>query len=180
RGRLRPDRVDRAAGPRPTPPDSALLARRAALIRQDTPLLSFTGEVQSAQARIDGAKIREAAYLVEAHKKWAISAACIVFVLVGVPIALRFPRGGLGVVIGAGLFIFMIADVGLIAGESLGRRGTLPPAVAIWSTKVLLAAAGLWGIAKVSRESGSTRGGDMAELLATVGAAIARPFRRRR
>ena len=160
--------------------DSAIMAWRQGAVRGANLPLTFAGEVQSARARIDGGKLRAAAYLVEAHKKWAISAACLVFVLIGVPIALRFPRGGLGVVIGAGLLIFMLADVGLIAGESLGKRGVLPPAVAIWSTNVLLALAGLWGLRQVSKESGSTRGGDMGELLATLGTALVRPFRRAR
>lgn len=165
----------------PTVPPESLLARaRAAVLLSQTPSLAFAGEVQSAEARIEQGRMRAAAYLVEAHKKWAISAACIVFVLVGTPLALRFPRGGLGLVIGAGLVIFMLADVGLIAGESLGKRGVLPPAVAIWATNFLLTCLGLWGLGRVSRESGSTRGGDMSELFATLGAAIARPFRRRR
>ena len=170
--------LDSAALRRRAAPDSTVLAARAALVGGAAPLLTFAGEVQSAQARIDGGRLRAAAYMVEAHKKWAISAACLVFVLIGVPIALRFPRGGLGLVIGAGLFIFLIADVGLIAGESFGKRGILPPGIAIWATNVLLAVAGIWGLVKVSRESGSTRGGDFAELLATVGTALARPFRR--
>ena len=140
--------------------------------------LSNWSDVQAAQTRVEATRTRASTYLVEVHKKWAISAACIVFVLLGVPIALRFPRGGMGIVIGGGLLIFTIADVGLIAGESLGKRGVLPPAVAIWSTNVLLAAAGLWGIARVSRESGSTRGGDMGEILGAIAAAVRRPFRR--
>ena len=37
--------------------------------------------------------------------------------------ALRFPRGGMGLVIGGGLVVFSIYYVGLIAGESLGNRG---------------------------------------------------------
>ena len=101
------------------------------------------------------------------------------FVLIGVPIALRFPRGGMGIVIGAGVLVFTIADVGLIAGESLGKRGKLPPGVAIWSMNVLLAAAGIWGLRRVSKESGSTRGGDLAELFGTLAALVTRPFRRR-
>ena len=141
--------------------------------------LSSFAETQSARVRDAAAATRHASIMVEVHKKWAISAACIVFVLVGVPIALRFPRGGMGIVIGAGLLVFTIADVGLITGESLGKRGVIPPAVAIWSTNVLLAVLGVWGVRRVSRESGSTRGGDLAELFSGIAATLSRPFRRR-
>jgi lipopolysaccharide export system permease protein len=143
-------------------------------------VLSNWADNQAAMARTDGSRSRAAIYMVEVHKKWAISAACLVFVLLGVPIALRFPRGGMGIVIGGGLLIFMIADVGLIAGESLGKRGVVPPGIAIWTTNVVMSLAGIWGLVRVSRESGSTRGGDLAELFSTLAGAVARPFRRRR
>ena len=63
----------------------------------------------------------------EVHKKWAISLACISFVIVGIVMALRFPRGGIGLVIGGGLLVFSIHYVGLTAGESLADRGLVSP-----------------------------------------------------
>ncbi len=167
----------------PPPPvivDSAAIALRYSEVLGTSLSLSSWADNQSAEARIEGTGSRAAIYMVEVHKKWAISAACIVFVLLGVPIALRFPRGGMGIVIGGGLLIFMIADVGLIAGESLGKRGVVPPGIAIWTTNVVLSLAGIWGLARVSKESGSTRGGDLAELFSTLAATVTRPFRRRR
>ena len=175
-----PERRPRSAFQALAPVDSLTVAQRGSLVRGTSLTLSNWSDAQAAQARIDGTRSRAAIYLVEVHKKWAISAACIVFVLLGVPIALRFPRGGMGIVIGGGLLIFTIADVGLIAGESLGKRGVLPPALAIWTTNVVMALAGLWGLKRVSRESGSTRGGDMGELLAALAAVVRRPFQRRR
>ncbi|NIR58319.1 MAG: LptF/LptG family permease, partial [Gammaproteobacteria bacterium] len=56
-------------------------------------------EVKLLWERERSARIREAVYLVEFHKKYAVPAACIVFVLIGVPVALRFPRGGVGLVV---------------------------------------------------------------------------------
>ncbi|MEO6067245.1 MAG: LptF/LptG family permease [Gemmatimonadales bacterium] len=164
----------------PPGPDTAARARLHAEVSGATVVLTAWNQIQSAQARIKGTQSRAGVYLVEVHKKWAISAACIVFVLIGVPIALRFPRGGMGIVIGGGLLIFLIADVGLIAGESLGKRGVVTPWLAMWTTNVVLAVAGIWGLARVSRESGSTRGGDLDELFSGLAAALARPFRRRR
>ncbi len=167
-------------GPPPVIVDSAAIALRYAEVQGTSLTLSSWADNQSAEARIEGTSSRAAIYLVEVHKKLAMSAACIVFVLLGVPIALRFPRGGMGIVIGGGLLIFMIADVGLILGESLGKRGVVPPGIAIWTTNVVLALAGIWGLVRVSKESGSTRGGDLTELFSTLATAVARPFRRRR
>ena len=60
--------------------------------------------------------------MIEMHKKYALAIACIVFVIIGVPIALKFPRGGLDLVIGVSIVILGITYVGLIAGEALGAR----------------------------------------------------------
>lgn len=159
--------------------DTAAQAVAESVVTTRRVQLSEAVDQRSAESRIQGSTLRSAIYAVEVHKKWAISTACLAFVLIGVPIALRFPRGGMGIVIGAGLLVFTIADVGLIAGESLGKRGVVPPAIAIWTTNVLLALAGMWGVARVSRESGSTRGGDMAELFQSIGAFVTRVVRRK-
>jgi len=103
-------------------------------------------------------------YGVEIQKKFALSAACIVFVLIGAPIALRFPRGGVGLVIGVSLVVFAIYYVGLIAGESLADRGFLTPFWAMWAANVILTGVGLVLLARMGREGATSRGGDMSEF----------------
>ena len=76
-------------------------------------------------------------YEVEIHKKFALAAACFIFVLLGAPIALRFPRAGVGLTIGVSLVVFGLYYVGLIAGESLARRGMVPPFVSMWIANAL-------------------------------------------
>ena len=125
-------------------------------------------EVSSAKEEIKTSSARADQYLVEVHKKWAISFACLVFALVGIPMALRFPRGGMGLVIGGGLAVFSIYYVGLIAGEGLGNKDIVNPWVAMWAPNIIFAVLGAIGILRVSRESGSTRGGDLAELWDTL------------
>lgn len=94
--------------------------------------------------------------------------ACISFVIIGIVLALRFPRGGIGLVIGGGLLIFSVHYVGLTAGESLADRGLVSPWVAMWSPNIVLTILGLLGLLRVSRESGSTRGGDFQEIFDAV------------
>ena len=104
------------------------------------------------------------AYSVEIHKKWAISTACLVFVLMGIPLALRFPRGGMGLVFGGGLTIFTIYYIGLTAGESLGDLGKADPWILMWAPNIILSLVGLFGLARVKRFSGTARGGELADL----------------
>jgi lipopolysaccharide export system permease protein len=103
-------------------------------------------------------------YSVEIHKKFALSVACMNFVLIGVALALRFPRGGIGLVIGGSLVIFALFYVGLTAGENLADVGKVSPVLAMWLPNGIVFVAGVLGLIRVNREFGSTRGGDLADL----------------
>ena len=102
-------------------------------------------------------QIRE--YKVEIHKKFSIASATLVFALIGAPLALRFPRGGIGMVIAASLTIFALYYVGLIGGETLADEGYVAPGWAMWLMNGLLGSVGLVSMLRMGRESSSTRGG---------------------
>jgi lipopolysaccharide export system permease protein len=121
-------------------------------------------DVKNTHDGIKAARRTADGFLVEVHKKYAITLACLVFVLVGIPLALRFPRGGMGLVLGGGLGIFALYYVSLTAGEPLADAGILPPALVMWAPNVVFTILGLFGLLRVNRELGSTRGGDLAEL----------------
>jgi lipopolysaccharide export system permease protein len=102
---------------------------------------------------------RQRTMLIEIYKKFSLAAACIVFVLVGAPIALRFPRGGVGLVIAVSFGIFAIYDVGLVGGEALANNGLVPPFLAMWGVNILFLLVGLVMITRMGRESATARGG---------------------
>jgi lipopolysaccharide export system permease protein len=107
-------------------------------------------------------------YGVEIHKKFALAVACFVFVLLGAPIALRFPRGGVGLTIGVSLFVFALYYVCLIAGESIAKRGMMPAVVSMWMANVLFAIVALWMLAKMGQEGSTARGGDAKEMIGAM------------
>ncbi|MDF2773580.1 MAG: permease YjgP/YjgQ family protein [Geminicoccaceae bacterium] len=117
-------------------------------------------------------------YGVEIHKKFALSAACMVFVLIGAPIALRFPRGGVGLVIGVSLVVFAIYYVGLIAGESLADRAFLTPFWAMWAANVILTGVGILLMIRMGREGATSRGGDLTEFTDAIRTHLAKLGRR--
>jgi lipopolysaccharide export system permease protein len=127
--------------------------------------LSNWAQVATAEDRQTEADRRADRFEVEVHKKWSISFACISFVIIGIVMALRFPRGGIGLVIGGGLLLFSVHYIGLTAGESLADRGLVSPWEAMWAPNIVLTVVGVIGLYRVSRESGSTRGGDFQEIL---------------
>lgn len=132
------------------------------------PHLSSWAEVTLTGDRWKDADLRSDRYMVEVHKKWAISTACIPFVLLGIALALRFPRGGMGLVIGGGFAAFSVYYVGLTAGEALADRGLLSPLLAMWLPNMILTAVGIGGLAWVNRQPGLNRGGDFRELFDAI------------
>ena len=159
------------AGPQLIPQDTAGLARLNRTL-PPVPGGPLPGQPFIAGAAIEGAESRLTdsnrqvnQNAVELHKKFAISVACVVFVLIGAPVALRFPRGGVGLVIGVSLAVFAVYYVGLIAGETLADRGIVPPALAMWAANIILTVVGLLMLARIGREGATARGGDMSDLL---------------
>ena len=120
---------------------------------------------------IDTAQLMNS-YGVEIHKKFALAVACFVFVLLGAPIALRFPRGGVGLTIGVSLFVFALYYICLIAGESIAKRGMMPAVVSMWMANVIFALLALWLLAKMGQEGSTARGGDMKEMMGVIKGAI--------
>jgi lipopolysaccharide export system permease protein len=165
-----------SAVPNPVPPGRAAPTAAEPMsklpqLRRPTgsrPRLSTWSDVVTATDRVREADRRADRYAVEVHKKWAISLACISFVIVGIVMALRFPRAGIGLVIGGGLAVFSIHYVGLTAGESLADRGHVAPWAAMWTPNIALTILGILGLIRVSRESGTTRGGDFQEVLDSI------------
>ena len=62
----------------------------------------------------------------------AISWAVIVFILLGAPVAVRFPRGGVGLTIAASIAIFSVYYAGLIGGENLADERNVSPWLTMW------------------------------------------------
>ncbi|MEO6877075.1 MAG: LptF/LptG family permease, partial [Gemmatimonadaceae bacterium] len=76
-----------------------------------------------------------------------------------------FPRGGVGLVIGASFLIFAIYYVGLIGGESLANKNIISPFWAMWADNILFLVAGVALMTRMGRESGSGRGGGLGEIM---------------
>lgn len=138
-------------------------------------------EISSLHARANNAQRLANEHWVEYHKKVAISWAVIVFVLLGAPLAVRFPRGGVGLVIAASMGIFAVYYTGLIGGESLGDDGTVPPWLSMWAPNILFLMLALWGLSRIGKEGATTRGGgweDMADAMKGLLTAPVRALRR--
>lgn len=139
-------------------------------------LTPFSPQVDQAAQRISETSQVMNELSVEINKKFALAVACFVFVLLGAPIALRFPRGGVGLTIGVSLVVFALYYVCLIGGQALGNRGIIPPAISMWMADVLFAAVALWLLARMGAEGSTARGGDARELIDSINVWIKKKF----
>jgi LPS export ABC transporter permease LptG/LPS export ABC transporter permease LptF len=93
-------------------------------------------------------------FLIELHNRFAFPAACLVLMLVGVPLGVASRRGGK-----SSGFVFTILLVFVYyflssTGIALGHQNKLPAFLAVWSANLLFAAAGtflLWQMATGGR-----------------------------
>jgi len=90
---------------------------------------------------------------VEYHKKYALSFAIIIFILIGMPLGLMTRSSGIGMAFSVSSVIFLIYYVALNGGEQLADKGYMSPFLSMWiSNFVFLAAAMLLIYASVKEK----------------------------
>ena len=77
-------------------------------------------------------------YSVEIHKKFSVPFACIIFVLLGMPLGILSRKGNMSVSVSISLGVFIIYWCFLIMGEDLADKTILNPTIAMWSPNILL------------------------------------------
>ena len=123
----------------------------------------FRGSAAAALTQLEDSRDGLDGLSVEIHKKFALAFACLVFVLFGPPIALRFPRGGVGVTLGVSLIVFGLYYICLMAGEALADKGKLPAYVAMWMANALFGVIGIALVWRVESTTDTSRGGGIRE-----------------
>jgi lipopolysaccharide export LptBFGC system permease protein LptF len=89
---------------------------------------------------------RAAAYEVEVQKKFALPAACLVLAIAAMAIALRFPRGGTWLTIGASVAVFGAYYATIITGERLADQLVVSPVVGMWGANALMLSVALLAV----------------------------------
>lgn len=91
---------------------------------------------------------------VEYHKKFSLSFAVIIFIMVGVPLGLMTRSSGIGMAFSVSSIIFLIYYVALNGGEQLADKGLLNPFLSMWLSNIVfffLALALIYGSIKEKR-----------------------------
>ncbi len=97
--------------------------------------------------------IRYHTYRLEAHKRFALPAACLVLGLIAVPLGLQGKNRGRNWGIVMGLGVFLIYYFIFTAGLSFGETGYYPPMLAMWMPNLLIGGAAIFFLRKANREA---------------------------
>lgn len=123
--------------------DSLVSSRVARIANQEDTAWEAVSRYNSYRMQLSAARSQANRYRVEIQKKYSIPAACIVFVLLGAPIALRYPLGGVALVVAVSFVVFCAYYVALVGGEQMADRLYISPFWAMWGPNVLFGTAGL-------------------------------------
>ena len=137
----------------PTP----IIKEKLAILRVLDKLKAAKSVVISKTRSIDWTEREIEKYDVEIHKKYAIPAACIIFVLIGAPLGVMVKKGGFGVAASISLLFFLIYWAFLIGGEKLAERGFFSPFIGMWAANILLGLLGIILTIKTNRETVTIR-----------------------
>ena len=131
---------------RPAPADSGRAAPNAQLSpadrRNSNRIRQYEIQIEKIDNNRQANELLIAQYMVEVHKKFAIPAACLIFVLIGAPLGIMARRGGLAVGASYSVFFFIIYWVFLITGENMADKLIITPAVGMWAGNVFLVICG--------------------------------------
>lgn len=148
----------------PAPPDAARMDMDDLFLPQDPVLDDVTSETRINHTRFNVHYLTIHRFQVEVYKKHAIAFACLVFVLLGMPMAIRYPQGGVGMVIALSVGIFFLYWMGLIVGERFGDRAQIHPWLGMWAPNIILLIPALYLLSRMGSEIGTTRGSRWDEI----------------
>ena len=140
--------------------------------RSDTPLLAMPlGELWRRRGEAQGRQ-----FTIEMHKRFSYPVACVVLMLVGVPLGLSSRRGkSTGFVLTVALvFVYYFLSS---TGVALARQGKLSAFLGVWTANILFTAAGALLLRQMARGDVSPRGEAVMRAISAAVLAVEQRFR---
>lgn len=106
-------------------------------------------------AKIDQANLNEKIrrHLIEYHRKFTLSFACMILFFIGAPLGAIIRKGGLGMPIVISIFFFIFFHILSITGEKMARQGVIPVWQGMWMASFILTPIGVFITRKATSDS---------------------------
>jgi lipopolysaccharide export system permease protein len=88
----------------------------------------------------------------ELHRRFSLPFSCVVFALLALPLSIRPIWGFRSYGFAISIVIIVTYYVLLTVGETLGKKGTLPPAIALWLPNLVLGTIGVVLFTRTTQE----------------------------
>ncbi|MCO4291861.1 LptF/LptG family permease [Solitalea sp. MAHUQ-68] len=92
-------------------------------------------------------------HMVEFHRKFTLSFACIVLFFIGAPMGAIVRKGGLGLPVVISILFFLVFHVLSISGEKFAKQGKLEPYQGMWMATLVLVPIGIFLTYKAATDS---------------------------
>lgn len=92
-------------------------------------------------------------HLVEWHRKFSLSFACLVMFMIGAPLGAIIRKGGLGLPLLLSIILFVVFHVSSMGGEKMAEKAVLAPFFGVWLPNLLLLPLGIFLLVKARDDS---------------------------
>lgn len=90
--------------------------------------------------------------LIEFHRRFSLPFACFVFALLGVPLGIQNQRSGKAAGFSVSIGVILVYFIVFSTGRTLGQKGIVHPAVAVWTPNLLFLLFGAYLFRKTASE----------------------------
>ena len=82
-------------------------------------------------------------FKVELHRKFTLSIACIIMLIIGAPIGAIIKKGGFGLPVVFSIILFLIYHILSITGEKMVKKGLIEPVLGMWGSTYIMLTIGI-------------------------------------
>lgn len=96
-------------------------------------------------------------FKVELHRKFTLSIACIVMLIIGAPIGAIIKKGGFGLPVVFSIVLFLVYHIISITGEKMVKKDLIDPLIGMWGSTYIMLIIGIFLLTIVNKNYLVTR-----------------------
>ncbi len=90
-------------------------------------------------------------FKVELHRKFTLSIACIVMLIIGAPIGAIIKKGGFGLPVVFSIILFLVYHIVSITGEKMVKKDLIDPLIGMWGSTYIMLIIGIFLLTIVNK-----------------------------